>query len=147
LAAQIPDAARNLRAEWPGEYAHFLVDPAQIAVQLEQDPAIAHASVEVGWPPNQVQISITEREPALIWEQSGVRVWVDVRGRVMALRQDVAGLVRVVVQKPSKNVHLGPCPLQGMDEVLGPGSCVDADIVAGALQFKGALSRCERDRV
>src|SRR5450432_282253 len=114
----------------------FWVDPAQIVAQLEQDPSIANASVEVGWPPNLVQITITEREPALVWEQSGVGVWVDVRGRVMALRRDIPGLVKVIVQKPSKDVHLGPCPLQGMDEVLGPSSCVDADIVAGALQFK-----------
>ncbi len=115
----------------------FWVDPAQVAATLEQDPSIANAQVEVGWPPNMVQIIITEREPALIWEQSGVRVWVDVRGQVMALRSDLNNLVRVVVENPSKTVHAGPCPLQGMDDVLGPGSCIDPDIVAGAIQFKG----------
>ncbi|HLY28144.1 MAG TPA: FtsQ-type POTRA domain-containing protein [Aggregatilineales bacterium] len=114
----------------------FWVDPAQVSATLEQDPSIANASVEVGWPPNLVQIIVTEREPALIWEQAGVRVWVDVRGKVMALRQDLNSLVRVVVEHPSKTVHAGPCPLQGMGEVLGPGSCIDPDIVAGAIQFK-----------
>src|SRR5258708_33366034 len=113
----------------------FWVDPATIAKNLEQDPEIANADVQVGWPPNMVQITITEREPALIWEQGGQRVWVDVRGRVMAQRRDL-NLVRVVVAPPSKIIHPGTCPLQGMDEVLGPGSCIDGDIVAGALQFK-----------
>jgi hypothetical protein len=113
----------------------FWVDPAAIAKNLEQDPAIANADVAVGWPPNMVQITITEREPALIWEQGGQRVWVDVRGRVMAQRRDL-DLIRVVVAPPAKIVHPGPCPLQGMDEVLGPGSCIDGDIVAGAIQFK-----------
>ncbi len=114
----------------------FWVDPAEVAQKLQADPAIANANVEVGWPPNMVQITITEREPALIWEQSGQRVWVDVRGRVMALRQDLPNLVRVIVEKPSKDPHMGKCPLMGMDEVLGPNSCIDTDIVAGALQFK-----------
>ncbi len=114
----------------------FWVDPPDVEKRLEADPAIANANVEIGWPPNMVQITITEREPALIWEQSGQRVWVDVGGRVMQLRQDLPYLARVVVEKPSPYVHPGPCSLQGMDEVLGPGSCIDADIVAGALQFK-----------
>jgi hypothetical protein len=114
----------------------FWVDPPEVEKRLEADPAIANAAVEIGWPPNMVQITITEREPALIWEQAGQRVWVDVGGRVMQLRKDLPGLVRVVVEKPSPFVHPGPCSLQGMDEVLGPGSCIDADIVAGALQFK-----------
>jgi hypothetical protein len=114
----------------------FWVDAAEVEARLEADPAIAEAIVEVGWPPNAVQITITEREPALIWEQSGQRVWVDVGGRVMQLRQDVTGLLRVVVEKPAKTIRLGPCPLQGMDEVLGPGSCIDPLTVSGALQFK-----------
>jgi hypothetical protein len=114
----------------------FWVDPEAVEARLEIDPAVANATVEVGWPPNMIQITIEERQPALIWEQAGQRAWVDVRGRVMALRQDLPSLVRVIVEKPSKNVHLSKCPLMGMDEVLGPGSCIDSDIVAGVLQFK-----------
>ncbi len=114
----------------------FWVDPAAVEAKLEADPSIANATVDVGWPPYMVQITIQEREPALIWEQSGQRVWVDVRGRVMALRQDIPKLVRVIVEKPSKNINPGKCPLMGMDEVLGPGSCIDPAIVSGVIQFK-----------
>jgi hypothetical protein len=114
----------------------FWVDPADIETKLEADASIANAHVEVGWPPNMVQITIAEREPALIWEQSGLRVWVDVRGRVMALRRDEPKLLRVVVEHASKIVNSGRCPLMGTDEVLGPGSCIDPSIVVGALQFR-----------
>ncbi|MBX3064427.1 MAG: FtsQ-type POTRA domain-containing protein [Anaerolineae bacterium] len=114
----------------------FWVDASQVEAQLRLDPTIADAQVDVGWPPAMIQITVTEREPALIWEQSGQRVWVDVRGRVMQLREDLSNLLRIVVEKPSQSIHLGGCPLQGMDEVLGPGSCIDPDTIAGALQFK-----------
>ncbi len=114
----------------------FQVDPAQVEQTLELDPEIASAQVDVSWPPNIIQITITERQPALIWEQSGQRVWVDVRGRVMDLRQDLPDLVRVVVEKPSKDVHLGKCTQQGMDAVLPRGSCIDQDTINGVLQFK-----------
>jgi hypothetical protein len=114
----------------------FQVDAAAVETLLEADPSIADASVSVGWPPNMVQISITEREPALIWEQAGQRVWVDVRGRVMQLREDQPDLPRVVVSAPSERPHLSGCPLQGMDELLGPGSCIDAETVSGVLQFR-----------
>jgi len=114
----------------------FWIDPPEIERLLKQDPQIASAEVSIGWPPDLVQVLITERQPALIWEQSGQRVWVDVRGRVMALRQDLPKLVRVIVEKPSKDIHLTRCDLQGTDRVLGPGACVDQDTVNGVLQFK-----------
>jgi hypothetical protein len=113
----------------------FWVDGAEVKQRLEDDPQIADAQVVVGWPPELVTITITERQPALIWEQSGQRIWVDVRGRVMALRQDLP-LVRVTVEKPSQDIHPTRCDLQGTDRVLGPGSCIDQDTVNGVLQFK-----------
>jgi len=116
---------------------HILwVAPAEVRPRLGADPAISDVTVELGWPPQLVQITVTEREPALIWEQAGVRVWVDFRGRVMSLREDLPDLARVVVERPSDTVHLGGCPLQGTKEILGPGSCIDQDTVAGVLQFK-----------
>lgn len=121
----------------------FWVDAAEVEKRLEQDPQVASADVTVGWPPNLVQITVNERQPALVWEQSGQRVWVDVRGRVMALRQDLPTLVRVIVQKPSKDVHLGKCTLQGTDSVLGAGSCIDQETVNGVLQFKALYPNVE----
>lgn len=114
----------------------FWADAAAIKAQLEANPQIASADVQIGWPPNMVQVTVTERQPALIWEQSGQRVWIDVRGRVMALRRDMPDLVRVVVEKPSQAVHIGKCQWQGVDRVLGRGDCIDQNTVNGVLQFK-----------
>jgi hypothetical protein len=123
--------------ENPTRLTHlFWIDPAAVERRLEADPSIADATVELGWPPMMMQVSVTEREPVLIWEQAGLRVWVDARGRVMQLRQDLPNLPRVVVEKPSRVLHIGPCPLQGTEELLGPGSCIDLETVVGVQQFK-----------
>ena len=114
----------------------FWADANAVKALLETNPQIASADVRIGWPPDMVQVTITERQPALIWEQSGQRVWVDVRGRVMALRRDMPDLVRVIVEKPSQAVHVGKCEWQGVDRVLGRGDCIDQNTVNGVLQFK-----------
>lgn len=114
----------------------FWVDPDEVERLLERDPSIADADVRLGWFPNLVQINITEREPALVWEQAEARVWLDVQGRVIAPRADLPDLVLVSVKNPSDTIHLGRCALQGTKEVLGPQNCIDESTVAGALSFK-----------
>ena len=99
----------------------FWIDPAEVEARLEQVPNIADAKVYVGWPPDMVQIIVTEREPALIWEQ-GVRVWVDVNGIVMAQREDRPDLLRIVAADAS--------------ESLDAGARIPQTIVDGALQLR-----------
>jgi cell division septal protein FtsQ len=100
----------------------FWVDPQEVRKNILRSPTIADANVQVGWPPNMVQIIIQEREPALIWQQSGVSVWLDIRGRVMNMREDRPDLMRVI-----SSVDDGP---------LGPNTQVDVGVVTGALQLK-----------
>jgi POTRA domain, FtsQ-type len=114
----------------------FEIDPQAIVRALEEDPSIADATVELGWPPQILQISVTEREPAMIWEQASRRVWVDITGKVMEQRVDRPDLVRVTVMDPLKGLNWGPCPNQGTEEFLGRGDCIDPVTVAGALAFK-----------
>ncbi len=104
----------------------FWVNPEAVRENLLASPTIANASVLVGWPPNMVQIVIQEREPALVWEQSGVATWIDLQGQVMQLREDRDDLLRVVVEDP-------------LSEVLGPNSQVDPEIVNGALRLHELL--------
>ncbi|MBE2271091.1 MAG: FtsQ-type POTRA domain-containing protein [Anaerolinea sp.] len=73
----------------------FWVDPAVIRADLVASPTIANATVSVGFPPNMIQITIEEREPALVWEQAGVASWIDVNGRVMRQREDRPNLLRI----------------------------------------------------
>jgi hypothetical protein len=106
----------------------FWVDPWQVKRAVERDPAIASAEVEMRWP-SRVLIRVVEREPALVWEQAGVRTWVDVQGYVMPMRSDMAELLRVVVD--------------GIDEVIAPHSRIDPDIVEGALQLRALRPNIE----
>lgn len=84
----------------------FWIDPAEVEARLEEVPNIADATVLVGWPPNAVQIIVVEREPALIWEQE-IRVWVDVNGIVMMQREDIEGLLRIVVPNATEPISVG----------------------------------------
>ncbi len=94
----------------------FWVDAADVEARLESVPNIADASVYVGWPPDMVQIIVTEREPALVWEQS-VRVWVDLNGIVMKQREDRTNLLRIVVPNAEEPITVGeripPTIIQG----------------------------------
>lgn len=104
----------------------FWVDPAEVRKNILRSPTIADATVTVGWPPNMVQVIVQEREPALIWEQSGVPVWLDIQGRVMTMREDRPDLLHI-----SSTVNDGP---------LGPNVQIGVDIVTGALQLKALRS-------
>lgn len=102
----------------------FWLDPAQIRADLLRSPTIANATVSVGWPPQAVQIIIQEREPALVWEQSGVAAWIDLQGRVMRQREDRSDLLRIQADSDMGGV---------------PGQAIDAAVVNGALQLHQLL--------
>jgi cell division septal protein FtsQ len=108
----------------------FWVDPTEVRRSLLRSPTIADAQVEVGWPPNMVQIVVEERQPALTWEQAGVATWVDLQGRVMRQRENRKDLVRIVAD----NAIEGP---------LGPNVQVPSEVVAGALQIKSLYPNIE----
>ena len=99
----------------------FWVDAEDVESRLEAVPNIADATVYVGWPPDMVQILVTEREPALIWEQ-GVRVWVDVNGIVMRQREDRPEMLRIVAQ--------------GIAEPINADARIPQTVVDGALQLR-----------
>ena len=107
----------------------FWVDPAVVRQNVMRSPSVAEAEVLVGWPPHLLQIEVQEREPALIWEQAGVRTWIDVRGRVMPQRTDLEGLLRVVVED--------------VNTPVGPNIVIPQDVVDGALQLKSLYPNIE----
>lgn len=104
-------------------YHIFWVTPDNVSENVMNSPSIANARVRIGWPPNMVTINIEEREPALIWEQNGVAVWIDVQGNVMDMRDERADLVRIIVDDPFIE---GP---------LGDANGLDSEIVFGLLQL------------
>ncbi len=100
----------------------FWVDPEQVRADILRSPTVADAQVRVGWPPVMLQIIITEREPALVWEQSGTAVWIDLQGRVMREREDRPDLLRVSADEPGTI-----------------GTSIDPNIVTGAVQLQALL--------
>lgn len=104
----------------------FWVSPETVRQNLLRSPSIADAQVSLSWPPNMVHIVVAEREPALIWEQGGTAFWVDVTGRVMALRQDRDDLIRI-----STSITDEASPLQS--------GRVDETIIFGALELQAAM--------
>ncbi|MGB1288760.1 MAG: cell division protein FtsQ/DivIB [Aggregatilineales bacterium] len=102
----------------------FWVDPAAIRDNLMRSTSIADAEITLSWPPNMVYIVVEEREPALVWEQAGTALWVDISGRMMAQRQNRPELMRVFADIPMED---GP---------IGTSNELDDDIVFGALQLQ-----------
>lgn len=102
----------------------FWIDPAQVRQQIMRSPAVADVEVILGWPPNSVLINVLEREPALIWSQGGVDVWVDIHGYVlMQPPEQRPDLVRVVLEGP------------GADELINPNQRLASEVISGALQL------------
>jgi hypothetical protein len=105
----------------------FWLDPEEIRQNILRSPSVADVRVYIDWPPNMVQIIIEEREPALVWEQGGVAVWLDLQGRVMRQREDRPDLLRISVNNL-------------VDEsLLEANASVDQDVVTGALQLQELL--------
>ncbi len=107
----------------------FWLNPAEVRQNILRSPTVADASVQVGWPPQMVQIIVQERQPALVWEQAGVATWIDVQGRVMQQRKDRPDLLRV-----ADYVTEGP---------LGANMQIDTEIVTGALQLRELWSNID----
>lgn len=110
----------------------FWIDPDEVRERiLETSPVIADVEVQVGWPPNAVRIVAEEREPALVWVQSGVAALVDVHGRVLRFpREENADIPPELLRVVSEAQDAGP---PGFDAPL------DRDAITGALQLQTLL--------
>lgn len=109
----------------------FWVNPDHVREKLLRSASIADVRVWIGWPPHMVNIVLEEREPAIVWEQGGAAVWVDVQGRVMAQREDRPDLI---VIQASESVPEGP---------LSDSGRVSSEIVIGALQLQELLPQVD----
>ncbi|MFQ3645556.1 MAG: FtsQ-type POTRA domain-containing protein [Anaerolineae bacterium] len=112
----------------------FWVNPQQVRANLLRSPSIADARVRITWPPQMVHIILEEREPAIVWEQGGAAVWVDVQGRIMAQRVDRPDLL---VVQASEFVPEGPMSDRGR---------VSPELVLGALQLQTLIPTVTRLR-
>ena len=99
----------------------FWLDPKQIQRRIEQVQGIESAAVEIGWP-NQVNVTVVERRPALLWQQGGEARWVDNYGVVFPSRAEVQDLLPIMVDDT-------PDP-------LAEGQTIPTAAIQGALQLR-----------
>lgn len=111
---------------------HLLwVNPEQARQNiLDATPLVANARVALGWPPNMVTIHVQERLPALVWEQAGARVLIDVQGNILRSPRDeetFPDLLTITADESfaQPRPHDQPIPL---------------DVVSGALQLQRSFS-------
>ena len=107
------------------DYHIFWLDPQRIRANILRSALAADVTVELGWPPTLIAVQIQERQPAILWSESGGEVWIDLQGRVMPARAEIPGLLRVTVEA-------GGTVLLGRQNL-------DKDTVLGALQMREIL--------
>jgi cell division septal protein FtsQ len=114
--------------------SHVLaIDPVAVSQQITGLRAVAAAEVTVGWPPTLIRIRITEREPAVIWNQAGEPMWVDIHGNVlMSPREERADLLQI----DAENIEVA----------LHPNETLQSGVVDGARQLRELIPNTNRLR-
>jgi hypothetical protein len=105
----------------------FTVQPDEVETRLRMNyPELLSAQVNV-YLPNHVYVTLTEREPVILWQQGEGYTWIDATGVAFRPRGLVAGLVPVkglVTPPPS------PAPL---DDPLSPQPYMQKELVDSIL--------------
>lgn len=74
----------------------FLVRPNEAGARLLVDlPPLKSAQIQVALP-NKIVVTVTERQPVIIWQQDGEQAWVDSEGVAFKPRGSADGLVNVI---------------------------------------------------
>jgi hypothetical protein len=81
------------------ENSVFTVNPEEVEARLEAYPEIEAAEVEIGWP-NVVRINLTERRPAVVWDDGGRSWWLSRDGVALIRREAETGLVSIISPEP-----------------------------------------------
>jgi hypothetical protein len=105
----------------------FTVQPGEVETRLRVNyPELISARVDV-YLPNHVYVTMTEREPVILWQQDENYTWIDATGVAFRPRGVVPGLVPVkgLVTPPP-----GPAPL---DDPLSPQPYLQKELVEAIL--------------
>jgi hypothetical protein len=125
----------------------FLIDVEALTARIEMLPMVASASLEKQWP-NQLQVTVTERTPVLLWQTVHGTYGVDRQGVVIAPANQTAGadaLMTVVDgwrgntsggigAKDMRDVHPG-VRLNAADIVFATAVFAELPKVAGVTDF------------
>ncbi len=109
----------------------FNIDPEQVVQQLKQYPEILSAEVDIHWP-NQVEISLVEREPLVEWHDGGRTWWMSADGVAFIQHGSWPDIVKVEAQAPVLHVFEDP-----LVPVIKP------EVVSAAVELSANLPEIE----
>lgn len=104
-----------------------LVDPAQAQARFARVAEIAAAEVNVVWP-NEVQITVKEREPMVAWKDGYREWWISKEGVAFLKHGELPGLIRIESEEPVLQVRQDP-----LDQVVEPQVLVAAGVLSAQL--------------
>jgi cell division protein FtsQ len=105
----------------------FTVQPSEVAAHLRMNyPELLSAQVNV-YLPNYVYITITERQPVILWQQDGGYTWIDATGVAFRPRGFVTGLV------PVKGLVTPPVGARALDDPFAPPPYMQKELVDAIL--------------
>lgn len=85
----------------------FLIDPRAAEQSFDDVAEVADAKVRVIWP-NQVRITLTEREPMVAWDDAGRSWWLSEDGVAFLSHGDREGLLTIESSEPVLNIKDDP---------------------------------------
>jgi hypothetical protein len=101
----------------------FTLLPGELERRLRLSfPELLSAHVQVSLP-NLITVSVTERQPLILWQQNGAYTWIDAQGVAMRPRGTAAGLITVSALatpphgQPAESDTLSPVPYIPLDMV------------------------------
>lgn len=105
----------------------FTVQPDELERRLRLNyPEITSAQVEV-YLPNTMYVTLTERQPVIIWQQNGGFTWIDGTGVAFRPRGEAAGLMVIDA------VDAPPAGIQTSTDAYSPPPFIRKELVDAAL--------------
>jgi hypothetical protein len=105
----------------------FMVQPDEVAARLRMNyPELASAKVNV-YLPNHVYVTVTERQPVILWQQDGGYTWIDPAGVAFRPRGEAAGLVTV------NGLTTPPAGVASLDDPFSPLPFLQKELVNAIL--------------
>ncbi len=105
----------------------FTVQPDEVETRLRMNyPELLSAQVDV-YLPNHVYVTLTEREPVILWQQGEGYTWIDATGVAFRPRGIIAGLV------PVKGLVTPPPDQAPLDDPFSPQPYMQKELVDAIL--------------
>jgi cell division septal protein FtsQ len=113
----------------------FSVNPSDAVANFSTIAEVSNVRVKVKWP-DKVEIDVTERQPAIAWDDGGRKWWISNEGVAFLDHGDWPDLVTVVSDQPVLNISDDPLAKVIPDKILVAASVLSSQLPKGtALRY------------